>query len=154
MLDVTVVAIGKFKDKNIITEINEIRKRIGFSLDFVFLKDVKGNNIDEIKKKEFEEIFNFFSKNKRNNKEGYKILLWEKGKEKDTFEFHNFLDKLDKKVFFIITGAFGPSNELLNFVDFKLSLSKMTFTHEISMLLLVEQLYRVYTINKNIPYCK
>ena len=61
---------------------------------------------------------------------------------------------LGKRVCFIIGGSLGISNELLSRANEKLCLSKMTFTHNMARILLLEQLYRGFKINANEPYHK
>lgn len=53
---------------------------------------------------------------------------------------------------FVIGGAFGLSDELRRAADFRLSLSQMTFTHQLARLILAEQIYRAFKINRNEPY--
>ena len=55
---------------------------------------------------------------------------------------------------FIIAGSLGPSEELRNYVDSKISLSKLTFTHQMTRLILLEQIYRGFKINNNETYHK
>jgi 23S rRNA (pseudouridine1915-N3)-methyltransferase len=86
----------------------------------------------------------------------YVILLDEKGKELSTVEFSGLLEKIfmlpKKRILFIIGGPWGFSDEVYPSADFKLSLSKMTFPHQLVRLLFLEQLYRVFTIIKGEPY--
>lgn len=143
-----IFVIGKIKNKNLAFEIEELKKRIN-RLEIVELKEVKEkNNIELIKKKEFELFRTYISSN------CYNVLLWEHGNEFSTFDFYKKLKKVDKPVCFFITGAFGPSESLKERVDLNLSLSKMTFSHEQALYLLFEQLYRLNCIEKNIPYNK
>lgn len=147
MYPLKVVSIGKIKNKNLVCEIDDLSKRIN-RLEFIFLKDVKDNNIENIKKKEYDLIKTHISS------ENFNILLWEHGKDMNTNEFYKKIKKVEKPVVFIITGAFGPGEELKNCVDMTLSLSKMTFTHEQAMYMLVEQLYRAQCFEKGIDYNK
>jgi 23S rRNA (pseudouridine1915-N3)-methyltransferase len=84
------------------------------------------------------------------------VLLDERGKELRTAEFAEWLEKKFavsiKKVVFIIGGPWGFSEEVYSRADFRLSLSKMTFPHQLVRLLFVEQLYRAFTIIKGEPY--
>jgi 23S rRNA (pseudouridine1915-N3)-methyltransferase len=85
-----------------------------------------------------------------------KVLLDEKGKEYTSREFAGWLEKTmnqgSKQVAFITGGAYGFSDELYKTADLKISLSKMTFTHQMARLFFVEQLYRALTLIKGIPY--
>ncbi len=142
-----IITFGKVKNKNLFLEIEELKKRIS-RIEFVELKEVKEKNIDILKKKEFELIKENISK------ENYNILLWEHAQELDTISFHKYLKNIDKTICFIITGAYGPNDDLKSLIDMTLSLSKMTYTHEQAQYMLVEQLYRVECIEKNIGYTK
>ena len=73
----------------------------------------------------------------------------------DTFGFSRFLTELEmkgKKPTFIIGGSHGVSKNLYSSVNFRLSLSSLTFPHQFAKLFLLEQIYRSCTIAKNIPY--
>lgn len=83
-------------------------------------------------------------------------LLDEKGREFSSREFSSFVDKRMasglKRLIFIIGGPYGFSDAVYSRADFKLSLSKMTFSHEMVRLFFTEQLYRAFTILNNSPY--
>ena len=85
---------------------------------------------------------------------GKVIVLWENGKSFDTKTFSKKILEMEEDCIFVISGAYGASEKLRAKADFCLSLSKMTFTHEMAAVLLVEQLYRVQCEEKNIPYTK
>ena len=84
------------------------------------------------------------------------ILLDENGSSFSSFEFSKFLNKKllssNKELVFVIGGAFGFSGEVYNRADLKLSLSKMTFSHQMIRLIFKEQLYRAFTILKGEKY--
>lgn len=84
------------------------------------------------------------------------IVLDEKGKEFTTTEFADKLGKIflqsKKRIVFIIGGPFGFSDEVYSRADMKMSLSKLTFSHQMVRLLFSEQLYRVFTVIKGDPY--
>ncbi|HQG55443.1 MAG TPA: 23S rRNA (pseudouridine(1915)-N(3))-methyltransferase RlmH [Bacteroidales bacterium] len=86
----------------------------------------------------------------------YVVLLDRKGKALDTIGFASELQKFllmpKKRVLFLIGGAWGVSEEVYKRANFILSLSKMTFSHQMVRLLFIEQLYRALTIIKGIPY--
>jgi Uncharacterized conserved protein len=89
-------------------------------------------------------------------KDDYVVLLDERGKEFRTVEFAEWLEKRiaagGKRIVFIIGGAWGFSEEVYSRADLSLSLSKMTFPHQLVRLLFAEQLYRAFTIIKGEPY--
>ena len=83
------------------------------------------------------------------------ILLDEKGKEYSSSEFAKEVEKLisgGKNIVFVIGGAFGFSDAIYARSDGKVSLSRMTFTHQMVRAIFVEQLYRAFTIIKGEPY--
>ncbi len=83
-------------------------------------------------------------------------MLDERGKELRTVEFAGWLEGKSqmqgKRLVFIIGGPWGFSDEVNEIAGFRLSLSKMTFPHQLVRLLFVEQLYRAFTIIKGEPY--
>lgn len=91
-------------------------------------------------------------------KDDYIICLFDKGKEMNSEEFARFLDRLTlsstRVVTFIVGGFLGLNERIINRADFLLSLSRMTFSHELSRILLLEQLYRSLTIIKRRKYAK
>jgi 23S rRNA (pseudouridine1915-N3)-methyltransferase len=84
------------------------------------------------------------------------VLLDERGRELTSREFATFIDKkavtLPRNLVFVIGGPYGFSKSVYDRADSKLSLSKMTFPHELVRLFFVEQLYRACTINRGEPY--
>ena len=93
---------------------------------------------------------------KQLNKTDYLILLDENGQDFSSIQFANKLNNWfctgKKRLVFVIGGAYGISKSLDNFANIKLSLSKMTFSHQMIRLIFLEQLYRAFTILKNEPY--
>lgn len=84
------------------------------------------------------------------------VLLDERGKQMDSIQFAEFLDQLyqgsRKSVVFVVGGAFGFSQEVYERGNSQLSLSKMTFSHQVIPLFFTEQLYRAHTIIRGAPY--
>jgi len=84
------------------------------------------------------------------------VLLDEKGKGFTTLEFAGWLERMlmssHKRIVFVIGGPWGFSSEVYERADMKLSLSKMTFSHQMVRLLFLEQLYRIFTVIKGDPY--
>ncbi len=84
------------------------------------------------------------------------MVLDEKGKEFSTLEFSAWLEKIlalsKKRIVFAIGGAWGFSDEVFQKADVHLSLSRMTFSHQVVRLLFLEQLYRAFTVIKGDPY--
>jgi len=107
-------------------------------------------NENELKKKEGEIVL------KRLSTSDFLILLDEKGKEYDSKKFSGYIDKLilsgQKQVTFLIGGPYGFSPEIYQHSNHMISLSKMTFSHQMVRLVFIEQLYRAFTIIKGMPY--
>jgi 23S rRNA (pseudouridine1915-N3)-methyltransferase len=84
------------------------------------------------------------------------ILLDEKGKEFSSVEFSKWIEKKmiggTRNLIFVIGGPYGFSETLYQRADFKISLSRMTFSHQMVRMIFVEQLYRSMTILRNEPY--
>ncbi|MEI8203144.1 MAG: 23S rRNA (pseudouridine(1915)-N(3))-methyltransferase RlmH [Bacteroidota bacterium] len=89
-------------------------------------------------------------------KSDYLVLLDENGTQLSSKEFSNQVQKFQlsgfKTIIFLIGGAYGFSDDLYQRANMKIALSKMTFTHQFARLILIEQLYRAFTILKNEPY--
>ena len=149
------VLMGKTNKKYLEEGISLYSERINNFLPFemVVLKDVanaKNLSIGELKEKEalvLERIL---------QKAGSVILLSEEGKELSSVGFSKFVSaKIDigtKDLTFVVGGAYGFSDYLRDKYKEKLSLSKMTFSHQMVRLFFTEQLYRSLTIIKGMPY--
>lgn len=92
----------------------------------------------------------------RLKEDAFFVVLDVEGKQKSSEDFSALIGKWEgmsvKEVTFIIGGAYGVSEEIRRNARERLSLSKMTFPHELARLIFVEQLYRAYTILKGLPY--
>jgi len=82
----------------------------------------------------------------RNYNNSIIIGLDESGNNLNSLELAKFLEKNNQHIVFLIGGALGLSSAVLQKIDFKLSLSQMTFTHEMTRVILLEQVYRAVTI--------
>lgn len=84
------------------------------------------------------------------------VLLDEKGKELKSTQFSDYIQKRMntgiKQLIFVIGGPYGFSDDVKKRSDFKISLSQMTFSHQLVRILFAEQLYRAFTILKGEPY--
>jgi 23S rRNA (pseudouridine1915-N3)-methyltransferase len=152
-MEIKLVVVGKTKNKELISLIEDYIKRINFFNKFQIIEvnsvKTKKNNSDEIKKIECENILKKIKKN------DLLFLLDEKGKNYNSREFADFLKvrfQESKTIVFVIGGAFGFSKDLYTKSKGLISLSKMTFSHQIIRLFFTEQLYRAFTILNNHPY--
>ncbi len=102
----------------------------------------------KVKKSETEKVLNILNK----YLEAEKVLLMEDGKEYDSIQFSKFLDlNKNRKIIFVIFGSLGPDREMIDNFK-KLSLSRLTFTHGLSKLVLLEQIFRSICLIKNKDY--
>ena len=154
-MKVKLIVVGKTNTAYLITGENEYEKRLKHycKLEEIIISDVKNRSklsINELKIKEGEQILkNIESTDKV-------ILLDNNGEIYSSIEFSNFLKKNmlygSKSLVFIIGGAYGFSEKVYEISNNKLSLSKMTFSHQMVRLIFKEQLYRAYTIIKGTKY--
>lgn len=154
-MTITLIAIGKTDNKNLITLIDDYKKRLGHYIKFNFeiiadIKNVKNLSESQQKQKEGELIL---GKCKTSD---VLILLDENGKQLDSVAFSAYLQKHMnsgiKNLIFVIGGPYGFSKDVYARANGKLSLSKMTFSHQMVRLFFIEQLYRGFTILRNEPY--
>ncbi|QAA80432.1 23S rRNA (pseudouridine(1915)-N(3))-methyltransferase RlmH [Aequorivita sp. H23M31] len=154
-MKITLIAIGKTDNRNLQSLMDDYSKRLGFyiSFDLDIIPDIKNaKNLSETlqKKAEGDEIL------KRTFPSDTLILLDENGKSYSSEKFSEFLQKKMnsglKNLVFVIGGPYGFSEEIYKRSNGKLSLSSMTFSHQMVRLFFIEQLYRAFTILKNEPY--
>ena len=154
-MNIKLLAIGKTDNKNLQLLIDEYAKRLSFYIkfDLEIIPDIKNvKNLSESQQKEKEGDL-ILSKIMQTDQ---LILLDENGK---TFSSIGFADELQKKMnsgiktlVFVIGGPYGFSETVYNKAFSKISLSEMTFSHQMVRLFVIEQLYRGFTILKNEPY--
>lgn len=154
-MKITLLTVGK-TDKDWVRQgmdiyISRLKHYIPFSvIEIPELKNVSSLTKDQIKSKEAELIL----KNIRPTDDV--ILLDEHGKEYTSVQYAKILqDKISyigKDIVFVIGGAYGFSDQVYNRADSKMSLSKMTFSHQMVRAIFVEQLYRAFTIMRGEPY--
>ena len=154
-MKITLLAIGKTNARFLQEGIDQYTKRLSHYIPFELkiLPDVKTTKaLTNEKQKEMEGQM-FMSVIGQGD---WVTLLDEKGKEFTSREFASYIDKktitIPKNLIFIIGGPYGFSQEMYNRANEKLSLSKMTFSHEMIRLFFVEQIYRAMTILKAEPY--
>jgi 23S rRNA (pseudouridine1915-N3)-methyltransferase len=154
-MKIALLQTGKTTDRNI-SEVanlylNRIKKYTGFEIiTLPDLKNTKSLSVPEQNLKEGKKMLQAFSP------DDYVILLDERGHEYRTVDFSRFIEKLfmlpKKRIVFVIGGPWGFSEEVYSRADHKISLSKMTFPHQLVRLLFLEQLYRAFTVIKGEPY--
>lgn len=154
-MTIKLIAIGKTDHKAIISLIEEYSKRLNFYLRFEFemIPDLKNSkSLSEVLQKEKEG--ELILKNIATSDE--LILLDERGKSYSSMELSDYLQKKMnsglKQLIFVIGGPYGFSDEVYARANGKLSISKMTFSHQMIRPFFIEQLYRAMTILRNEPY--
>ena len=152
-MEIKLIVVGKTKSSELVRLINEYVKRINFYKKFKIIEvnslKSKKNSEKEIKKFEGEKILINIKKNE------LIFLLDENGKSLNSRKFADFLSnkfKTNKSIVFVVGGAYGFSNEIKQKSNEIISLSEMTFSHQIIRLFFTEQIYRALTILNNHPY--
>ena len=154
-MEIVLLTVGKttqiYIQEGIDIYLKRLRRYVQYRIES--LPDIKASKTltpDLQKEKEGEAILNYLSTS------DLCILLDEHGKEFDSVEFAAFIQKLmssgRKRAVFVVGGPYGFSKAVYVRSDIKISLSKMTFTHEMVRLFFTEQIYRAMTILRNEPY--
>ena len=159
-MNITIVTVGKLKEKYLKMGIEEFSKRLGAyaKVNVVEVADEKAPeslsdaDMEIVKKKEAERIL------AKIGSDAYVIALAIEGKMKTSEELAADLESLmtygRSKVAFVIGGSLGLHDSVIKRADELLSFSKMTFPHQMMKLILLEQVYRAFRIMKNEPYHK
>lgn len=159
-MNIKIIAIGKIKEDYLKTGINEYLKRISkySKIDIVEVLDspIPDNphqsEIDKAKQIEGERVLKLLKPS------DYVINLDMNKKEMESTEFASYLNKKfvegGSNIIFVIGGSYGLSDELKKRANDSLSLSKMTFLHQMTRLILLEQIYRAFKILNNETYHK
>ena len=160
MLNVTILAVGKIKEKFLSDAIDEYSKRLGryCRLEIIRVKDdpTPDNPTDKerdiVLKREGERLIEKIPKG------AYVIPLCIEGKQKSSEEFAKIMSDIPSggksEVAFIIGGSMGLWDRIKDMADIKLSFSKMTFPHQLMCVILLEQLYRAFNISGGGKYHK
>ena len=154
-MKIKLILVGKTNAKYLVEGEREYEKRLSYYIKFeeIIIPDVKQAgklSEGELKKKEGQLILA-----KLENSD-HVIFLDDKGKSHSSVDFANFLQqKMNssiKSLVFVVGGAFGFSDEVYQRANSKLSLSKMTFSHQMVRLIFKEQLYRGFSILRGEQY--
>ncbi|NEU30591.1 23S rRNA (pseudouridine(1915)-N(3))-methyltransferase RlmH [bacterium LRH843] len=159
-MNITIVTVGKLKEKYLKQGIAEYTKRLTAyaKLEIIEVPDEKApenlseTEMQQIKQKEGERIL------AKIGADTHVIALAIEGKMLTSEQLADNLDKLatygKSKIAFVIGGSLGLSDEVMERADDTLSFSKMTFPHQLMRLVLVEQVYRAFRIVRGEPYHK
>ena len=159
-MNITVIAIGKLKEKYWKDAIAEYSKRLGAycSLEIVELKESLLRANPSAADEEAVKVAEGRSILERIKKTDYVITLEIKGKGLSSKQLADKINQLGiegrSDVVFVIGGSLGLSQEVSKRADFKLSFSAMTFPHQMMRVILLEQIYRSFKINRNEAYHK
>lgn len=154
-MKVALVLVGKTVNKHFVELIDEyagrVKHYIGFDIITIpELKNTKSLSADQQKQQEGELIL------KQMQAGDHVVLLDEHGKEFRSVEFSKWVEQkmqtVNKRLVFVIGGPYGFSPDVYAKANEKISLSKMTFSHQMVRLIFVEQLYRAMTIMRGEPY--
>lgn len=159
-MKITVITVGKIKEKYFTMAIDEYTKRLSryCRLEIIELQDEKTPDHSsealnlQIKAKEGDRILTAIKD------DAYVIALAIEGKMLDSVELSEKIESLGvngtSHIAFVIGGSLGLDERVLQRADMKLSFSKMTFPHQLMRVVLLEQIYRAYRIISNEPYHK
>lgn len=154
-MKITLVVIGKTDAGYFVEAINEYKNRLVHYIPFEMeiIPDIKNvKNLSEVQQKEKEGDMIL----KTLQAGDYLVLLDDKGKEFTSIQFSAYLEKkmhtVPKRLVFAVGGPYGFSDAVYKAAFEKLSLSKMTFSHQMIRLIFIEQIYRAMTILNNEPY--
>lgn len=154
-MKISLILVGKTTDKIVDLGMEKYLKRmkryIQFKVEVIpALKNTRNMNEAEIKLKEGEIILNKLTPF------DFLVLLDENGKEMTSVDFASFIEKSMlqsiKNLVFVVGGAYGFSEAVYKKANRKISLSQMTFSHQIIRMIFLEQIYRAFTIINNEPY--
>jgi len=151
---ITLIETGKTRDPFIREGVELFRSRVIHYVPFQIdtlpdLKNTRNLGMKEVQEREGQILL------KRLKPGDFMILLDERGKEFHSISFAEYLNGLEgrvKHLLFVIGGPYGFSEEVYKRADASLSLSKLTFSHQLVRVIFMEQLYRAYTILKGEPY--
>ena len=159
-MKITILAVGKIKEKYLENALQEYKKRLGRYCKFEITEvadektpdNASATEEDIIRVKEAERLKKYIKSG------AYVIALAINGKQVSSEGFADKINQLGingtSHIIFIIGGSIGLDNKILEMADEKLSFSKMTFPHQLMRVILSEQIYRAYRIINKEPYHK
>ena len=152
-MKIALIVIGKTDAGYFVEAINEYKNRLVHYIPFEMevipdIKNVKNLSESQQKEKEGDLILKALQPG------DYLVLLDEKGKEFTSVQFSTYIERKThtKRLVFVVGGPYGFSDAVYKAAAEKISLSKMTFSHQMIRLVFIEQLYRAMTILNNEPY--
>ena len=158
MMNVTIISVGKLKEKYLRDAIAEYSKRLQAFCNFRIIELDESRLSEKPSQREIEQALETEGKNILRNSQGFIFSMCIEGKQLSSEEFAKKFTDIGvsgtSAVTFIIGSSFGLSDEVKRKSDFKLSMSKMTFPHQLARVMLAEQIYRAFQINNVGKYHK
>lgn len=157
MIKVNVVAVGKVKEKYFLDAIEEYKKRLSKFCQLKIIEVKEENFCSEPNDLERLEIMKREAVSITKELKGYVIALAIEGKKFSSEEFSKTIDRIkntDSEITFVIGGSYGIDQKVKDSAKLKMSFSDMTFPHTLARVMLVEQLYRAFTISVDGKYHK
>lgn len=156
MLKIKIICLGKLKEKAFVELEKEYLKRLSpfAKVKVVELAEVSYRSADAVSKAKLKEADLVV---KQLPRDGIIILLEEKGQERDSVGFAEFLERIGgigQEIVFVLGSGIGLHESLQNYSNYTISLSKLTFPHNFARILLEEQIYRACTIINRKAYHK
>ncbi|MBQ4008088.1 MAG: 23S rRNA (pseudouridine(1915)-N(3))-methyltransferase RlmH [Muribaculaceae bacterium] len=154
-MKITLAVVGKtstgYLEQGVAEYVRRLSHYVSFNIQYIAdLKNTKNLTVEQQKTSEGKLIIQSLEKS------DYVVLLDEHGREYTSLQFADYVQKRMssgvRRVVFVVGGPYGFSQEVYDRANDKLSLSKMTFSHEMIRLIFTEQLYRAYTIMNHEPY--
>ena len=154
-MKIVLLVVGKTVESHFIQGIEEYSKRLAHYVPFEIavipeLRNTKSLSTDQQKEREADFILKSFLPG------DYIVLLDEHGKELSSMQFAEYIEKkmhtTPRRLVFVVGGPYGFAQSVYTTAHEKISLSKMTFSHQMIRLIFTEQLYRAFTILNNEPY--
>lgn len=159
MLNVNIICVGNLKEKFFTDALSEYKKRLGRYCKFEVVElpeekiadNVTQSQIDKTLKKEGEKIL------AKIGKSDFVVAMCIEGKQLSSEELSRKIEDIsltNSTVNFVIGGSWGLSDDVKKRADMRLSVSKMTFPHQLFRVMLAEQIYRAFSITANAKYHK
>lgn len=156
MIKINVVAVGDIKEKYLLDAIKEYSKRITRFANLNII-EIKENNPASNSEKDIKSALKKDAIEIEKHLSGFIIVLDILGKQIDSIELSKTIEKItqtNSTITFVIGASNGLSDEIKSKANLKLSFSLMTFPHQLMRVILLEQIYRAFTILNNIAYHK
>lgn len=150
---IKIICVGKIKEKFFVDAINEYKKRLSkyTKLEIIEVSDIHLDNIDLVLEAEKNLMLRYI------DSKDYIITLTIEGHNISSTDFAKKIDNIyltHSNITFIIGGSYGIHEDIKLISKYQLSFSKMTFPHQLFRVILIEQIYRSFKINKNETYHK